>query len=719
MVLKKSVECFIEQQLLEVGWDVKLKELVEKNVSVIPRDKDIKLNYLLFDRDEKPIACIIVNEGTKLSLDYKKKLLSCAKKINISYIFLVFGNEIYFWDFLNDDARSISSFYSQNDLERLVLISERENDGSLLAFKVPEEPHPIRIIHKNILDELNDGIIKGKKDFNLHLATGSGRTILTMDIINNLIKNGNAMKILIVTSRIEEARQIQYSLMNHLIDPSVVSSWIGKEDFEENFNKINGEIGVFISTIPTIMNRDFQISSGMFDTVIVYSNIQLRGISSLRERFGLDALYINFTSTPFNNEINGEKLDFSFDIRQAIESNILAPFEIVKVNVESKNLNTDEKKVLYKVDKMIYIQNNLINNVKHSHNTKTIIIASNIEEAQWIVHYLNDTNKNNNMEYASLVTSNLKSENINKNINRFIKDIYPQILVSVNLIGIGLKFNNVANLVLLNKINNPLFLYNVIGNVLLKNNKDKKVVKIYDFYENEKLLDLFSVNMMGNQISKSFVSKMIPINVNNLNDQSSDIEIVEKDKTRQVSKLEFIQMWELFVKRHLENDEVFIGSKNGIEDKVIEIIQDRKLDYFNEYNLCKAYGVHDLMLSDFIWFAINYGGKNRNNQWNRIFDVWIKSKKFTEMQYVYVVLLKNIGVNKGGITLKHLMSNDIRLALNLVGLGRELFGYKELEQIIKELNENVFKSFYELYNYDSNILKANLKNIRRSQRDEL
>ncbi|EKS8378228.1 DEAD/DEAH box helicase family protein, partial [Bacillus cereus] len=373
MVLKKSVECFIEQQLLEVGWDVKLKELVEKNVSVIPRDKDIKLNYLLFDRDEKPIACIIVNEGTKLSLDYKKKLLSCAKKINISYIFLVFGNEIYFWDFLNDDARSISSFYSQNDLERLVLISERENDGSLLAFKVPEEPHPIRIIHKNILDELNDGIIKGKKDFNLHLATGSGRTILTMDIINNLIKNGNAMKILIVTSRIEEARQIQYSLMNHLIDPSVVSSWIGKEDFEENFNKINGEIGVFISTIPTIMNRDFQISSGMFDTVIVYSNIQLRGISSLRERFGLDALYINFTSTPFNNEINGEKLDFSFDIRQAIESNILAPFEIVKVNVESKNLNTDEKKVLYKVDKMIYIQNNLINNVKHSHNTKTII----------------------------------------------------------------------------------------------------------------------------------------------------------------------------------------------------------------------------------------------------------------------------------------------------------------------------------------------------------
>ncbi|OTY75377.1 hypothetical protein BK749_14135 [Bacillus thuringiensis serovar vazensis] len=693
MLSRKSIENIIEQQLLEVGWDVKIKSQVEKNVSVIPSDRDIKLNYLLFNRDKKPVACIIVNEGTNLNLEYKKKLLSCAAKMNILYIFLVLGNEIYFWDFLNDDARIISSFYSQNDLERLILISDREGHPFSLAFKVPEMPHSIRKIHKEILDELNVGTIQGKKDFNVHLATGSGRTLLTMDMINDLIKNGHTMKVMIVTSRIEEARQIQYLLMKHAINPSVVKSWIGKEDFKKNFNEPHSGIGIFISTIPTFVNRDFQISSGMFDSVIVHSNIQLQSISSLRERLGLDALYINFTSTPFNNEMDGEKLDFSFDIKQAIEAKILAPFEIVNVNGKAKNYNNNEKKVFHHLYEMIYIQNNLINNVKHSHNTKTVIITSNIEEAQWIVQYLNDSNRKDNVEYATLVTSNLKSETVYENIKRFSTDIYPQVLVSVSLIGTGLKFNNVTNLILLNKIKNPLFLYNVIGNVLLKSNTDKKVVKIYDFYGNEKILNIFSANMIGNRISESSFTKYTPKNVKELNDESLDIEIVEKGITRKISRLDFINMWELFVRENIGNDDIFNQMNNMIEDKIIEIIQDRKLYYFNEYNLCKAYRNYDVILSDFIWYAINTNEKNRSNHWNSIFDVWVKSKKFTEMQFAYIVLLKNFGIKKRGVTLEHLISNDIRSSLNLVGLGKELFDYEELKLIIKELNENVFKLF--------------------------
>ncbi|PDY83711.1 type I restriction-modification enzyme R subunit C-terminal domain-containing protein [Bacillus toyonensis] len=692
MLSRRSVENFIEQQLVEVGWDVKTKKQVIKNVSIIPRDRDIKLNYLLLNQDEQPIAFIIVNEGIKLNLEYKKRLLSSAKKLNILCVFLVLGNNIYFWDFQNDDARIISSFYSQKDLERLISINERERHDLPLIFKLPEISDEIQRIHGKILNVFNRIIMQGKKEFNVHLAPGSGKTVLTMSMINNLFKHGQAMKILIVTSRMEEARQIKYYLTKCSINSSIVSSWVGKEDLESNFNEIYLGTGIFISTIHTIMNRDFQVSSGMFDTVIFFGGIQLQSISNLRKNLGLDALYINFASVPFNTEAGGEKLDFSFGINQAIDEKILSSFEVIQVNIKSPEYKTNEKKELLHLDVMKCMQKILIDNVEPSCNTKTIVVASNIEEAQRIVEYLNNSNSHRNIEYARLLTSNLKSEYLHENIQKFRTEVYPQILVSVNLVGMGLQFNNVANLVLLNKFYNPIFLYNLISNVLLSNSKDKKVVKIYDFFENEKVLDLLNVNMMEHETSQKSISKIIQKNVKETSGKFLYIEIVEKGVVKKVSKLEFVEMWESFVQKSFEEHDLLDHGDNSINDKIIEVIQNSDLYQFNETNLSKAYEVDDKIFSDFIWYALN-NNTNRNERWNNSFDVWVKGKKFTEMQFNYIFFIKNIGINSGGIALKDLVSNKSRASLNLVGLGRKLFGHEELEQIIKELNENVFKNF--------------------------
>ncbi|PHB39078.1 hypothetical protein COE86_04175 [Bacillus toyonensis] len=704
MLSRRSVENFIEQKLVEVGWDVKTKEQVIKNVSVIPRDRDIKLNYLLLNQDEQPIAFIIVNEGIKLNLEYKKKLLSSAEKLNILCVFLVLGNNIYFWDFQNDDARIISSFYSQKDLERLISISEREKRDLPLVFKIPEISDEIQRVHGKILNVFNRIIMQGKREFNVHLAPGSGKTFLTMSMINNLFKHGQAMKILIVTSRMEEARHIQYNLTKCSINSSIVRSWVGKEDFEINFNELYLGTGIFISTIHTIMNMDFQVSSGMFDTVIFLGGIQLQSISNLRKNLGLDALYINFASIPFNTEAGGEKLDFSFGINQAIDEKILSSFEVIQVNnksqeydpngkIELLHLNVMRHKPKNLIDNLMrYIQKNLIDNVEPSYNTKTIVVASNIEEAQWVVQYLNNSNSRSNVEYARLLTSNLKSNYLNENIKRFQTEVYPQILVSVNLVGMGLQFNNVANLVLLSKFHNPIFLYSLIGNVLLRNSKDKKPVKIYDFFENEKTLDLFNVNMLEHGTSQNAISKIIQNNVKETSGKSLYMEIVEKGVVRKISKLEFVEMWESFVQKSIEEHDILDHGDYIIKDKIIEVIQNSELYHFDEANLSKAYEVYDKMFSDFIWYALN-NNANRKDRWNNSFDVWVKSKKFTEMQFNYIFFVKNIGTNSGEIELKDLVSNESRMSLDLVGLGRKLFGYEELEQIIKELNENVFKRF--------------------------
>ena len=50
----------------------------------------------------------------------KQQALPYAKQIGAPFIFLTNGELIYFWDYRNDDARIVNSFFSRRDLERLV-----------------------------------------------------------------------------------------------------------------------------------------------------------------------------------------------------------------------------------------------------------------------------------------------------------------------------------------------------------------------------------------------------------------------------------------------------------------------------------------------------------------------------------------------------------------------------------------------------------------------
>ena len=67
-----------------------------------------------------PLAIIEAKRTAIEPYTAKQQALPYAKKIGSPFIFLTNGELIYFWDYGNDDARIVNSFFSRRDLERLV-----------------------------------------------------------------------------------------------------------------------------------------------------------------------------------------------------------------------------------------------------------------------------------------------------------------------------------------------------------------------------------------------------------------------------------------------------------------------------------------------------------------------------------------------------------------------------------------------------------------------
>jgi type I restriction enzyme R subunit len=66
----------------------------------------------------------------------KHQALPTAKALDAEFIFLSNGELIYFWDYLNEDAWLVQSFFSQSDLERLA--QRRRSCKPLATIPIPE-----------------------------------------------------------------------------------------------------------------------------------------------------------------------------------------------------------------------------------------------------------------------------------------------------------------------------------------------------------------------------------------------------------------------------------------------------------------------------------------------------------------------------------------------------------------------------------------------------
>src|SRR3989338_6377644 len=111
----------IDRLLREAGWDIEDMQ----QVSTEEAASDGRADYLLKDQQGVPLAVI---EAKRFSIEpnlAQEQAKAYAESINAPFIFLSNREIIYFWDYKNDSARLVDSFYSQEDLHRRNMLSKR------------------------------------------------------------------------------------------------------------------------------------------------------------------------------------------------------------------------------------------------------------------------------------------------------------------------------------------------------------------------------------------------------------------------------------------------------------------------------------------------------------------------------------------------------------------------------------------------------------------
>ncbi|MCD6096973.1 DEAD/DEAH box helicase family protein, partial [bacterium] len=290
IILRESdTRMIIDRKLREVGWDIEDKN----QVSTEELTKRGRADYVLKDSRGRPIAVI---EAKRFSIDPeigKQQALAYAKDLGCQFIFFSNGEDIYFWDHRNRSEQKIATFFSQKDLEKLLILQKIRKPLSSIPvpevyFKGGEKRSP-RPYQKEAMREMDEAIESGKRKLLIVMATGSGKTDMIALQIKRMFQAGLIERVLFLVDRIELGKQAQEAFNDILSEYPSELLYGGKRKRESS---------IIIGTLPTIYSQLGRFTSGYFDLVI--SDEAHRSIyyvyKSVLNHF--DAIKIGLTATP-------------------------------------------------------------------------------------------------------------------------------------------------------------------------------------------------------------------------------------------------------------------------------------------------------------------------------------------------------------------------------------------------------------------------------------
>jgi len=253
-----------------------------------------RADYVLRNQNGRALAVIEAKKNAINPYVAKQQALPYAKALGAPFIFLTNGELIYFWDYQNDDARIVASFFSRRDLERLV--ESRQNRKPLATIDIPEyyirqgETRRLRPYQQETMRAMDQAFELGKRRFLIELPTGTGKTDLTVLYIKRLIDSGWAERVLFLVDREQLAKQALETIQD-LLGGQHSSYWLRP-------GIVRQEKQITVCLLQTMISRYQDYTSGYFDVVIMdesHRSIYGAWQASLT-RF--DALHIGLTATP-------------------------------------------------------------------------------------------------------------------------------------------------------------------------------------------------------------------------------------------------------------------------------------------------------------------------------------------------------------------------------------------------------------------------------------
>lgn len=731
----------IDSLLRDAGWDPADKSQVRTEVAAAAARPDGassiaqespatyssgRCDYVLADSNSRPLAVIEAKRGKIDPYTAKQQALPYAKRIGAPFIFLSNGELIYFWDYQNDDARAVSSFFSRRDMERIVWL--RKESQPLATIPIPDyyiregETRNVRIYQQDCMRAIDHAVELGKRRFLIELPTGMGKTDLTCLALKRLMQAGRAERVLFLVDREQLAKQAIGAIQDICSDRS--SYWLqaGMERQEQQ---------ITVCLLQTMISRYREFTSGYFDLVVMdeaHRSIYGSWQAALTH---FDAFHIGLTATPAAYierntftfyHCKDEKPDFSFPIQDAFREGYLIPYKFAKgitcliadgTEVDGEHYDPAEfertwtnedsnRKMMTEFDKLAHESYRDLAPGQKDAPGKSIVFAITKHHAARLARYLNELHPEAGGRYAEVITSDIADADAA--IRRFKKEAYPQVAVSVDMLTTGFDCPDVLHLVLARRIFSPTLYQQIRGRGTRRCDRiGKKRFVIYDFFRNHAHFNDSETDPFegpgsggGGKSRPEGPGSAELIELGLTDEWLEAVSYVEVGpEGERVDKKEYITEWEKSVQAAAADDGILRKVKSGeslTPEQEAEL--SRRLNqprhYFNEDNLRRAYRRPGGNLIDFVKAALGTTKlKTREEETTENFQAWLVTKNLNPEQASYLALLKNRGVARGRIDMGDLFQPPLSI-LGAAGLGIELFGESGLRSVIEEMNESLF-----------------------------
>lgn len=686
-----------------------------------------RADYVLLDQRGRPLAIIEAKKQAIQPYTAKQQALPYAKQIGAPFIFLTNGELIYFWDYQNDDARIVNSFFSRRDLERLVHM--RAERKPLATVPIPDtylrqgETRSLRPYQKEAMQALDRTVELGKRRFLIELPTGCGKTDLIALYLKRLVQAGQAERVLFLVDRDQLAKQAIEAIQDLL--PGYSSYWLKP-------GMVRQEKQVTVCLLQTMIGRYHEFTSGYFDVVVMdecHRSIYGAWQAALSH---FDAMHIGLTATPAiyieRNTFQfyhcrDDTPDYSYPIQEAFKEGFLVPYKFATgiTTLVSEGANVDEEHydpaeferkwtneasnrlMMEEFDRLAWASyKELAPGQKHGPG-KTVVFAITKHHAARLAQYLNDLHPEHKGRYAEVITSDVA--NADDLIRRFKQEDLPMVAVSVGMLDTGFDCREVLHLVMCRRVRSPILYQQMRGRgTRTAPHIGKEKFVIYDFFRNHEYFndsdtDVFSSSGAGGYAPKpkqpggKTPRELIELG---LEDEWLDaVHYIEVGPDgERVDKRDYVTDWESIVKQEAEADPIIAKVKAGdalTEAEEAQLAQrlNQPQRYFNEDNLRRAYRNPGGNLVDFIRAALGMLKiKSREERVEDNFRAWLVAKNLTPEQAQYLALIKNRGLVKGKVSLDDLFAPPLSI-LNAANIGIELFGEQGLRNVMDEINQSV------------------------------
>ncbi len=515
----------IEPKLKKAGWT---EENIEREY-VIKQDrfyvkgeeyekiKPIKkyADYVL--KVNNVIVCVIeAKSEEKPAEDGITQAKDYAELLDVPIAYATNGKEIILYDRRIPKTEKVNDYLSKNELYEIYKEWKGLIDKNISPLEYPFYTTPdkkLRNYQEVAMRRVIEAILKGQKRILLTMATGTGKTFTSFQVVWKLLKSHYFSRVLFLTDRIFLREQA-----HDFYEP------FGQARFKIQSKQFNKNRQVYFSTYQTLYGDDFYktIPRNFFDLIIIDECHRSRygEWGEILEYFE-NAYHLGMTATP-KREDNIDVYDyfgepvFIYSMAQAIEDGYLVPYKIYKIttNLDKIGVSIDQaEEIIYDDEinpdediKDFYMPSefereitlpdrteimckkflDLIKKTKDEYS-KTIVFCVDTIHAESIRDTLNRLKGSEN--FATKIVYEDKDD-----LTKFrdAERPYPMVATTVDLLSTGIDIPHLKNIVFMRPISSRVLFKQIIGRGS-RIAPGKGFFRIIDFTNATRLIDEWDI----------------------------------------------------------------------------------------------------------------------------------------------------------------------------------------------------------------------------------